>query len=269
MIRKSTGISIFFPCFNDRSTIGKIVKDAIFTIKKFTKKYEIIVVDDGSTDGSQKFLQKLSKGVRNLRVIFHKRNLGYGGALRTGFRTAKYELIFYTDGDGQYDVKDLPLLLSIITKDIDFINGIKMSRNDPIYRIVIGNIYSFFTRWLFWIPIFDIDCDFRLIRKSIIEKLDLKSNSGAICIELVKKAQRAGAKFRQISIPHLERSFGTSQFFRADRIAKTLSEVLILWLDLMLVFKISKLLKKLRLQLRATQDYNPIQADEKKSFKTY
>ena len=115
-------------------------------------------------------------------MIFHQKNLGYGGALRSGFKKAKYGLVFYTDGDGQYDIKELPLLLQLMTKDCDFINGIKMSRHDPTYRIFIGNFYSFLTRWLFWVPILDINCDFRLIRKSLVGRLNLKCNSGSICI---------------------------------------------------------------------------------------
>lgn len=247
MISKQSGVSIFFPCYNDKQIIGKLIQEVITTVKNFTKKYEVVVIDDASTDGSRELLKDLTKQYKRLRLIFHKENLGYGGALRSGFNTAKYQYIFYTDGDGQYDVKDLSLLLYSMTKDIDFINGIKMSRHDPTYRIVIGNLYSFLTRWLFWIPILDIDCDFRLIRKKIVKKLKLNSNSGAICIELVKKSQRAGARFRQISVRHYERKFGVSQFFRINRILNTFSEVIFLWWELMIKFKILIIFKKFRL----------------------
>lgn len=228
-------VSIFFPCFNDAKSIGRLVNEAFSTIKKITPIFEVIVVDDGSTDGSREILTKLSQQYTELKLIFHDKNQGYGGALRSGFKAAQFELIFYTDGDGQYDVKELPLLFSLMTKDTDFVNGIKMSRYDPTYRIIIGNLYSFLTRWLFWLPIQDIDCDFRLIKKSIIDKLDLKTNSGAICVELVKKAQRAGANFRQVSVHHLERRFGVSQFFRAERILHTFWEISILWVELMVL----------------------------------
>ena len=240
MISKSEGVSIFFPCYNDAKSISALVENAFSTIKKYTKRYEVIVVNDASDDNSKAVLEKLSQKYKRFRLISHPTNLGYGGALRSGFKAARYQLIFYTDGDGQYDVKELPLLLSLMSSDVDFINGIKMARHDPTYRIVIGNIYSFLTRWLFWIPIFDIDCDFRLIRKSLLNKLDLKNNSGAICIELVKKAQRAGAKFRQVSVHHLERRFGASQFFRIERILHTLGEMLMLWIELMVINKLFK-----------------------------
>lgn len=232
-INMKPSVSIFFPCYNDAKSIGTLVKTAFSVIKKYTDTYEVIVVDDASTDSSRILLRQLAKKYQKLRLVFHSKNLGYGGALRSGFKTAKYVLVFYTDGDGQYDVSELPILLNLMSEDVDFVNGIKMARQDPTYRIVIGNLYSFLVRWLFWIPILDIDCDFRLIRKKIIDKLDLQCSSGAICIELVKKAQRAGANFRQVSVHHLERKFGKSQFFRAKRILFTLREIFSIWWELM------------------------------------
>lgn len=253
-------ISIFFPCYNDRESISKLIDDSFLTIKKLASKYEVIVVDDGSTDGSQLLLKKLNRKYPYLKVIFHDKNKGYGGALRSGFQAAKYELIFYTDGDGQYSVKELPILLSLMSRDVDFINGIKMSRHDPNYRIFIGNLYSFVIRWAFWLPIVDVDCDFRLIRKSITKKLDLKINSGAVCIELVKKAQRKGAVFRQVSIHHFERKHGVSQFFRVNRILLTLNEVFVLWLNLVFFYNLKKLIRKIKLQVKSGSIYNPSHA---------
>lgn len=263
MISNTTSVSIFFPCFNDKKTIGKLVKEAFATVKRFTKKYEVIVVDDGSEDGSRDLLKKLAKKYSHLKLIFHHHNIGYGEALKSGFEAARYKYVFYTDGDGQYDVKDLSLLLYSLTDDVNFINGIKMSRHDPTYRVIIGNLYSFIVRWLFWVPIFDIDCDFRLIKKELVEKLDLKSTSGAICIELVKKAQIRGAKFRQISISHLERKYGVSQFFRLERILHTLIEVFALWMELVILYKLSKLFKRLKLQSIYSPLYNPSHAGQK------
>ena len=233
-------ISIFFPCYNDEKTIGKLVEDALRVVKTLTNDYEVIVIDDASADGSRKVLERLAQKQGKLKLIFHKKNKGYGGALKSGFRKASKDLVFYTDGDGQYDARELPLLFNLMTDDVNFVNGIKMTRNDPTYRIFIGNLYSFFARWVFWLPTYDVDCDFRLIRKSLLKKLNLVSNSGSICVELVKKSQRAGAKFRQVSIHHYEREHGESQFFRVDRILSTFRELGKLWFKLMFVDKFRK-----------------------------
>lgn len=227
-------LSIFFPCYNDEKSIGKLVNDATETAKKLTNDFEIIVIDDGSTDKSREVLKGLVQKNNNVKLIFHEKNVGYGGALQSGFKNAKKDLVFYTDGDGQYDVTELPILFSLMTPDVDFVNGIKMGRSDATYRIVIGNFYSLVIRWSFWLPITDVDCDFRLIRQSIVKKLNLTVTSGAICVEIVKKAQRAGAKFRQVSVHHLERKHGNSQFFRIDRIFHTFWELGNLWVKLIL-----------------------------------
>lgn len=240
MASKIRSLTIFFPCYNDKGSIGKLIKAAEKVAKGLTKNYEIIVVDDYSTDGSRNILRNLVKKNRHLKLIFHEKNLGYGGALRSGFANASKEFIFYTDGDGQYDINELPILANLMTADVNFINGIKMTRHDPNFRILIGNLYSFFARWVFWLPVYDVDCDFRLTRKSLIERINLKKNSGSICIELVKKAQRSGAKFRQVSVHHYERRWGESQFFQTKRILSTLFEVMTLWLDLMVRQKFFK-----------------------------
>lgn len=231
---KKLSVSVFFPCYNDECTIGKLVEEAFGILQDVAKDYEVIVVDDGSTDQSGKILKNLSKKYKQLKLIFHKKNQGYGGALKSGFKAASKDLVFYTDGDGQYDIKELPLLFQLMTPDVNFINGIKMSRQDPNYRIVLGNIYSFIARWIFWLPVYDVDCDFRLIRRSIIQKIVLENNSGAICIELVKKAQRVGAKFRQVSVHHYKRQWGQSQFFRFDRLLSTFGELMSIWWKIMI-----------------------------------
>ncbi|KKS69552.1 MAG: Glycosyl transferase family 2 [Candidatus Daviesbacteria bacterium GW2011_GWA2_42_7] len=233
-VDKQKRISVFFPCYNDEGSIAKLVEDSFETLKTLTDDYEVIVVDDGSRDKSRQILSGLEKRYRNLKLVFHQKNQGYGGALKSGFKAATKDLIFYTDGDGQYDVKELPVLLSLMSDDVDFVNGIKMARRDATYRIVIGNMYSLVTRWIFMLPVYDVDCDFRLIRKTVLDKLDLESNSGSICVELVKKSQRAGAKFRQVSVHHFERQWGKSQFFRFSKLLSTFFEILRLWVEMVI-----------------------------------
>lgn len=234
MKTKSLSISIFFPCYNDSRSIGRLIDDAHRIARTLTKKFEVIVIDDGSSDGSQQVLREYQKKYpETFKPIFHKKNKGYGGALKDGFKNAKYDLVFYTDGDAQYDVSELPILYALMTKDVDFVNGIKMERQDFAYRVIVGNFYALCMRWAFMLPIYDVDCDFRLIRRSLLSKLSLKSDSGSICIELVKKSQKAGAKFRQVSVHHYPRRFGSSQFFNVKHLVKTFREIVPLWWKLM------------------------------------
>ncbi len=230
-------ISVFFPCYNDEKTIAPLVTQADEQLRQLTDDYEILVVNDGSRDGSAVVIRDLTASVARLRVIMHDTNLGYGAALRSGFRNATKDLVFYTDGDGQYDVRELPLLLMLLTDDTDFVNGMKMTRRDPPYRVFAGNLHRFVTRWTFWLPITDVDCDFRLIRRSVLDKIRLTSNSGSICVELVKQSQRAGARFREVSVHHYARQWGESEFFTPGRILRTYADLARMWLTLMVLAK--------------------------------
>ena len=228
-------ISAFLPCYNDAGSIGRLVVDLRATLHTLTDDFEIIVVNDGSQDGSERVLRELQSEVAELKIITHLQNRGYGSALRSGFANATKDLIFYTDGDGQYDVKELAILVMLLSDDVDFVNGAKMTRQDPAYRVHIGNLHKFVMRWAFWLPIVDVDCDFRLIRKSVIDRIHLSSNSGSICTELVKRSDRAGARFREVSVHHYSRQSGQSQFFKPLAIAQTYFDLLRLWVRLMVL----------------------------------
>jgi glycosyltransferase involved in cell wall biosynthesis len=233
-------ISVFFPCYNDANTIGELVLEAERQLQQLTGDFEIIVVNDGSRDHSADVLRALQARVPRLTVITHEQNRGYGGALRSGFAAATKELVFYTDGDGQYDVKELPVLLMLLTEDTDFVNGMKMTRQDAPHRIFVGNLHRFLMRWSFWLPVNDVDCDFRLVRRRILERIELRSNSGSICVELVKDAQRAGARFREVSVHHYSRQWGQSQFFQPQRILATYLDLARMWVELMILAKLRR-----------------------------
>ena len=234
-------ISAFFPCYNDANTIGDLVVQADRVLGELTDDYEIIVVNDGSRDESASVLAALATRVPKLRVVHHPINRGYGAALRSGFEHARKELVFYTDGDGQYDVNEISILFTLLTEDTHFVNGMKMTRQDPPHRVFIGNLHRFVTRWSFWLPINDVDCDFRLIRRSILDKIRLSSSSGSICVELVKQAQRAGAQFREVSVHHYARRSGVSEFFTPKRILHTYADLAVMWVELMIVAKLKGL----------------------------
>lgn len=230
-------ISVFFPCYNDRGTIGDLVTQSLRLLQELSDDYEVIVVDDGSTDGSRELIRELERQNPNVKIVFHENNKGYGGALQSGFKAATKDLIFYTDGDAQYDIQEMPLLVPLLTDNIDIVNGIKIGRGDPVHRVVIGNLYNFFIRNTFGIDIFDVDCDFRLIRRKVLRGINLTANSGAICTELVKKLELSGARFREVSVHHYPRAYGQSQFFNVRRVFHTGMELIKLWFRVVLLRK--------------------------------
>lgn len=227
---KSKSISVFFSCYNDAPTIGGLVEKANMILSRYASDYEIIVVNDGSWDESLAVLKDTQKRISKLKIVNHLKNKGYGGALRSGFEAAKKDLVFYTDGDGQYDVSELPLLLGCLTDDIDVVNGIKINRQDTNTRIVIGNAYKSLVRNLFDLPIYDVDCDFRLIRNRFMKRVVLSINSGAVCVELVKKLQLSGARFREVSVHHYPRLHGQSQFFKVRPLMSTFFDLISFYL---------------------------------------
>jgi glycosyltransferase involved in cell wall biosynthesis len=229
---KKQGLSIFFPCYNDAGTIASLVVLADRTARRFTDDYEIIVVNDGSSDHSSGVLEELQKKYKVLKVINHIKNRGYGGALRSGFDAATKELVFYTDGDFQYDVTEMGLLYEKMEPGIDWVNGWKISRNDAWYRKAIGKLYNFGVKTLFNIKISDIDCDYRLLRKSAVDKIDLSFDSGVICLELIKKLQLAGCRAAEAPVNHFFRSYGKSQFFNFRRVFRTFWNLLQLWIQI-------------------------------------
>ena len=230
-------ISVFFPCYNDKGTIGDLVIQSLHLLKELSEDYEVIVIDDGSTDGSRELLKELESQHPNVKLVFHEKNRGYGGALQSGFKAATKDLVFYTDGDAQYDINEMPLLVPLLTENVDVVNGIKIGRGDPIHRVVIGNLYNFFIRNTFGIDVFDVDCDFRLIRRNVLKGINLTANSGAICTELVKKLELGGARFREVSVHHYQRTYGQSQFFNVRRVFHTGIELIKLWFQVVLLRK--------------------------------
>ncbi|HXG90972.1 MAG TPA: glycosyltransferase family 2 protein [Blastocatellia bacterium] len=222
-------ISVFFPAYNDAGTIASLVVLADRTLRKLADDYEIIVVNDGSADHTAQVLSELEVVYPGLRVVHHPTNLGYGSALRTGFATATKDLIFYTDGDAQYDVRELEVLLAEMRDDVDIVNGYKITRSDPLHRVIIGKIYCWIVKAAFNIKIKDVDCDFRIIRRSSYNRVRLYSTSGTICVEMIKSFQDAGLRFAERPVHHYHRAYGKSQFFNFKRLFKTFRDLSRLW----------------------------------------
>ncbi len=225
-------ISVFFPAYNDEATISRMVQDALAVLPQLTNDYEVIVVNDGSRDNTSAVLNRLARTEPQLKVVHHPCNKGYGAALRTGIAHATREMIFYTDGDGQYDVGELAALVPLMTEHVDVVNGYKRKRADHAYRRAIGALYNQIARLFFCLPVRDVDCDFRLIRRASIERVTLEASSGVICVEMVRKLHAAGCVFAETEVNHYPRSQGQSQFFTVPRVTRTIFDFLALWVRL-------------------------------------
>ncbi len=227
--RPGPGLSVFFPAYNDSGTIASLVINALHAARELTADFEIIIVNDGSADSTAEVADELARTYPEVRVVHHPRNRGYGGALRSGFEAATRELVFYTDGDAQYDPKEMAVLWAALDDGVDLVNGYKISRSDPLHRIVIGRIYHHTVRLLFGLKVRDVDCDFRLMRRSIFETVRLEKNSGVICLEMMKKVQDAGFRISEVPVHHYHRAYGRSQFFNFRRLVRTAIDVAKLW----------------------------------------
>jgi glycosyltransferase involved in cell wall biosynthesis len=225
---------VFFPAYNDSGTIASLVIASLKAAERLTSDFEVIVVNDGSADATAEIADELARTYPQVRVVHHERNRGYGGALRSGFSAATKELIFYTDGDAQYDPAEMEALWNAFSDDVDLVNGYKISRSDPLHRIIIGRIYHHTVKLLFGLKVRDVDCDFRLLRRTIFDRVGLQKDSGVICLEMMKKIQDAGFRIAEVPVHHYHRAYGRSQFFNFRRLARTGVDVLKLWVALVI-----------------------------------
>jgi glycosyltransferase involved in cell wall biosynthesis len=222
-------VTACFPCYNDARTIARMVTDVHGALSPLVDELEIVVVDDGSSDDSWAVLTALTEDVPELRPVRHERNRGYGGALLSAFGAATKEWIFYTDGDAQYDATEAADFVLAVRPGIDVVQGWKISRGDPWYRKAIGRTYHHTVKLLFRLPVRDTDCDFRLFRRELLERAALRSRTGVVCVEMMRRFTEEGAVFEERPVHHYARPHGRSQFFRIPHIARSARQLLALW----------------------------------------
>ena len=223
-------VSAFFLAYNDAPTIAAMVTRAMQTLETFAADYEVIVVDDGSRDATAEILESLVRDhPHRLRIVRHSHNRGYGAAVRSGIAAASKDWVFYTDGDAQYDPREIVFLNERLAPDVDLVNGYKLARSDPFHRKAIGWAYNRAVRFIFGVHLRDVDCDFRLMRRQLFEQIELTSTSGTIGLEMIKKLQDRGCRMVEVPVHHFQRSSGRSQFFRPRHLLQTAVELLALW----------------------------------------
>lgn len=215
-------ISVFFPCYNESGSIENLVKKTVDVLEKLTDDYEIIIVDDGSTDQTPQIADRLSAEMDRLRVIHHQVNSGYGAALQSGFNAATKQLIFYTDGDAQFDIAELADVLPMIQK-CDIVSCYRIDRSEGSVRKLIAWCWGKLVCFLFDMDIRDIDCAFKLYKRSVFDNVKMKSTGALIDTEILARAARKGYTIAQHGVRHYPRTAGRqtgvklSVIFRAFR----------------------------------------------------
>lgn len=223
-------LSVFFPCINEEGNVEDTVNKAEEVLRKLNLKYEIIVVDDGSTDRTGQIADKLAEKNPHIRVIHHQKNLGYGEALKSGFYNARYEAIVYTDGDGQFDFAEITKFLEKID-DCDLVIGYRIKRRDPFIRILFKEGWRMSLLAFFGLTLKDVDCGFKMVRRKVLEQIPhLESTRGAmINAELAIKTKVGGFKIAEVGVTHYPRTAGKPTGANLRVILKSYVDLLRLW----------------------------------------
>jgi glycosyltransferase involved in cell wall biosynthesis len=200
-------ISVFFPCYNEQENVGRTVEKALDVLEKLNADFEVIIVDDGSSDDTGRIADEIAGRDGRVRVVHHRRNLGYGAALQSGFKVATKELVFYTDGDGQFDISEMPPLLRLMER-YDIVSCYRLNRRDPIIRKINGWCWTRLVCLLFGLKIRDIDCAFKLYKRQMFDKIELSSTGALIDAEILARAARKGYRITQKGVHHYPRTAG-------------------------------------------------------------
>ena len=204
----SQSISVFFPCYNEQENVGRTVEKALGVIKQLDIDFEIIIVDDGSSDNTGPISDEIAARDDRVKAVHHKVNLGYGAALQSGFKAARKELVFYTDGDGQFDISEMPELLPLM-EQYDIVSCFRLNRQDSLVRKINGWCWTKLVCTLFNMKIRDIDCAFKLYKREIFDGMKLSSQGALIDTEILARASRKDYRITQKGVHHFPRTAGS------------------------------------------------------------
>ena len=231
-MHKFSELSVFFPFWNEQDNIETVIKKAISVLQKVVDKWEIIMVDDGSSDKTLEIAKNLAKQDLRLSVVSHEKNRGYGAALKTGFAKAKYDLIVFNDGDGQFDLSEVTKFLERIG-NADVVIGYRKKRLDNPFRHILMNMLKVWDLVFFGFHFKDIDCGFKLFKKEALNKiLPFKSEGAIITTEILARAKKAHLKITQVEVSHYPRIYGNQSGGNLRVILRAVKESLLLWKDL-------------------------------------
>jgi glycosyltransferase involved in cell wall biosynthesis len=227
-VRARHAVSFVLPAFNEEHNIVKAVRGAVSVGERCCSEYEVVVVDDGSSDGTAELVRALASRHRGVRLVAHGANRGYGEALRSGFAAARLEYVFFTDADNQFDIEELPLLLAW-ADDAGVVAGYRKVRQDSKVRLLNAWLWNRLVRALFYVPVRDIDCAFKLFRRSALVDLEIESRGAMINTEIMVKLARGGWRIVEVGVTHLPRAAGNPQGAKPRVILRALGEVVRLY----------------------------------------
>jgi glycosyltransferase involved in cell wall biosynthesis len=231
-MNKVPELSIFFPFWNEEENIKSVIKKAVPEAEKLATKWEIIMIDDGSSDKTLELAKKLSKKDPRLIVISHDINRGYGAALKTGLIAARYELIVFNDGDGQFDLSQTSKFLDKIDNS-DMVIGFRKKRLDNPFRHILMNLLKIWDFIFFGFTFNDIDCGFKLFKKKSLNKImPFKSEGAMITTEILAKAKKAKFKIAEVEVNHYPRVYGDQSGGNLRVILRAIRESLTLWINI-------------------------------------
>jgi glycosyltransferase involved in cell wall biosynthesis len=222
---KPLSLSLFFPAYYDEANIPKVVESALRVVGELgIDDYEVIIVEDGSPDRTGEVADELAARHPRVRVVHHPENLGYGMALRTGFREAAKDYVFYTDGDNQFDLAELKKFVAL-TPYTDIVSGFRVKKQYSTYRKLTSFVYNLILRILFDINDRDVDCAFKLYPTTLFRRVELTSRDAFIDAEIAIKARLLGYVSTEVGVRHLPRMDGISTGARPSVIFRTLLEI--------------------------------------------
>ena len=218
-------LSVVFPAFNEAANIRAVVEDAYRTLPELTPIFEIIVVNDGSKDRTGEICDRLVEELSNVRVVHHPRNRGYGAALKSGIKLARYDLIFFTDSDRQFDLKEVATLLEQ-TDAYDIVAGYRARRQDPPHRLLFAWGWNILVRLVLGIRIRDIDCAFKAFNRHVFESIQIQSVGAMVNTEIFAQASRFGMTVKQVPVSHFPRRHGKPTGSKVAVISKAFRELI-------------------------------------------
>lgn len=228
MSRYPITVSAFFPAHNEVENIAALTEKTVRALSETVQDFEVIIVNDGSSDGTRELADQLSLQFPQVRAIHHDVNRGYGGAVKTGIASATMDWIFFTDGDGQFDAAEIPLLLEH-SGESDAVVGYRMDRQDPFHRKAFAFCWGTLIRILFGFRVKDLDCAFKLFRRTYFEGVELKAEGAVITVEIFSILTKAKARIKQVGVHHYPRLAGVQSGGSPKVVLRAFKELMLLY----------------------------------------